>query len=184
VSVSDDDIRGWFAEHRAEMVTSNGIETLKWRKPGSSNFSMVFISYGAYLVVLGDAGEAVYQWSQMVTLEWVAGCHIGYILSKCQASPEGRQFEGWDEDHARARLADFFEDDPARLLRILDAAEDHLSSQGDWTQWLHDTGYQDALVGEDWVEHCDIGMAPTVQARAHVIGLQMAVEQLSKGGAS
>jgi hypothetical protein len=56
------------------------------------------------LTVLGDIGEAVYEWGQDISLEFLASLDFGYFHGKCQASESGRDFDIWDVDKAIVQL--------------------------------------------------------------------------------
>lgn len=42
--------------------------------------------------MVGDIGEAVYEWGQDVTLDFLANCDLHYFFGKMQASEEGTKF--------------------------------------------------------------------------------------------
>ena len=98
----EEDYRKWFAEHIATVSTAKDhigdITTLEWRKPGTWNYRIVYMMRGGMLLVYGDMGEAVYQWSGQIDLEFLASCSLDYFTSKCQASEQGRGGQEWDED--------------------------------------------------------------------------------------
>lgn len=109
-----------FKDHKAVLGSSEqlGIQKLNWRKPGTGIYGISYLIHGPYLIVTGDCGEAVYQWSQNITFDFVAGCDIGYFHSKCEASDKGRHNVHWDAQLATERFLDALKD------RIKDLIED------------------------------------------------------------
>mgnify|MGYP006921383536 FL=1 len=88
----------WFKDHAAKII---GIEecpegcttVISWQNPQSWNYGCRFIIHRRWLSIVGDIGEAVFEWSQDLTLDFLAGIDLHYFLGKCQASPEGNKFE-------------------------------------------------------------------------------------------
>ena len=56
--------------------------------------------------MVGDIGEATYEWSNDISLEFLAGLGFGYFHGKCVASEVGRRFVDWDGAIAKAYVAD------------------------------------------------------------------------------
>src|SRR5437879_2398129 len=62
--------------------------------------SMKLIIDNGTLIVIGDYGDAVYQWNERLTWKWLANMDINYFKGKCQASENGRNYVEWDSDRA------------------------------------------------------------------------------------
>ena len=80
------------------------IEVLTWKKPGTGNYMVRYLVSGNTLCVYGDLGEAIYQWSENVTLEWISNLYLSYFKGKCQASEVGRDFREWSQRKALKEL--------------------------------------------------------------------------------
>ena len=80
------------------------IEVLTWKKPESYNYMVRYLVSGNTLCVYGDLGEAIYQWSENVTLEWISNLYLSYFKGKCQASEVGRDFREWSQRKALKEL--------------------------------------------------------------------------------
>lgn len=93
----------WFKDHVPDFVIfSKDFIKIKWKKPGEWNCAIVYyldLKMG-YLLVAGDLGEAVYQWSGPISLNFVANCNLDYFDSKCQASSCGERGREWNSDVA------------------------------------------------------------------------------------
>ena len=101
----------WFKTHVAkfdETTFSDGTKILRldWRRPGEVWYWVRYIISGRFLMVCGDIGEAVYEWSENLTWEFLAGCDSHYFASKCMASECGRGGRTWDSEVAEYNLQD------------------------------------------------------------------------------
>ncbi len=108
----------WFKEHVAkEKIFTNmfnisldsglpeeEIRVIDWHKTNTSIYGIRYIIDRNYLLVTGDVGEAIYQWSQVIDLPFLASCDMSYFVSKCQSSEYGRGGQSWDRDLAENRL--------------------------------------------------------------------------------
>jgi len=182
------DIRkNWFPEHEAthykidKFGPHEDVEVLTWRKPGTSTFYVQYITIGHRLIVTGDIGEAVYGWSQKVTLAWVAGCNYDYIHGKCQASEGGRssQWNEWSPDEVKQSIKEAVEedeelsDDHAAVI----SAYSYADCQEEWVQFLSSREAQ-AVFGSDAWERASDGEVLPIRLLGHVEGLKMAMKQL------
>lgn len=177
----------WFKDHKASVLTQGEVATIiNWANPESWNFGCRYIIHRRWLTVVGDIGEAVYEWSQDLTLPFLAGLDFGYFHGKCQASETGRNYTQWDSVPAYESVR--------RFLAEQDA-EDHPGENDDWREHLRNLTAQSA---KDEFEHAihkaysegldpecasmflDAGTVPNIRALGHFIGLQMALEQLNK----
>lgn len=111
--------KGYFANHR--VCQSPLVPALRWKRPGTGNCWVDYFVFGSTLFVRGDLGDAVYQWSEPVTFEWLSGIDLSYFVSKCQASELGSLPREWsDNDAFEGALCHFSEclsdDIPRRLV--------------------------------------------------------------------
>jgi hypothetical protein len=93
----------WFKDHKAVIIagtsgdpatTSNMV--IEWRKPTSWNYAIRFIIHSQWLCVVGDCGEATYQWSENITLKFLGSLNFDYFHGKCRASEVGSKFVQFD----------------------------------------------------------------------------------------
>lgn len=98
-----EDIKGCqvFKEH---VVRDFSDTHITWTKPSSSYYWARFIINAGWLIVLGDTGEAIYQWSEPLTWDFLEGLNFSYFHSKCVASDKGRVPYDWDRGVADERL--------------------------------------------------------------------------------
>ena len=154
------------------------IEVLTWKKPGTSNYMVRYLVSGNTLCVYGDLGEAVYQWSQDVTLDWISTLDLHYFKGKCQASEVGRDFKEWSREKAFDTLKHmekegYFNWSDIELTDGLDALYD----SREWEEWLRENGSE--ILGEDyWDWAFSIGHVINTRCMYHFIGLKMAMEQI------
>jgi len=95
----------WFKDHKAKILAGPPLDDcpvliINWQNPASWNYGCRFIIHRRWLIVVGDIGEAVYEWSEDLSLDFLASLDFAYFLSKCQASPAGKNFVQWDSDKA------------------------------------------------------------------------------------
>jgi hypothetical protein len=178
-------IRSWFNYPGEPHVATLKDGWLLFARPRSSTYRVEYHVHYNNLIVIGDIGDAVFTWSQIVTFEWIAACHFDYFLGKCQASESGREFYQWDGDHMRAILdehllgeeGDGDTDDKARLDAAVEAgAHDAVHNEQEWYQWAS-SNYE--LLGDDAGEWIGRGRVPHIRARGMFEGLKLAVAQLA-----
>jgi hypothetical protein len=177
----------WFPEHVATYsegsVGDVRVERLVWRKPGTNNYRVDYLSDGGvHLIVTGDLGDAIYQ-TGAHDLRWWAACDVDYFASKCIASEYGRGYRSWDEDAARARVGECLADERTngnRKARGQFARLDGWSavqSRGDWRDWLLEHGAD--FFGPDYFEYGDVGEVIDLRCAGHLVGLKRAIASLS-----
>lgn len=159
----------------------NEITVLNWKKPGTFTYYIRYILDGNYLIVTGDVGEAIYQWYDILTLEFLNECNLSYFAGKCQASEAGRDFKEWDNDKAQKQVKEYIEEyDDLSWDKFLEAGGDGgFSDEKEWGRWLDDNGYD--ILGEDhyeWSYGC--GFKIHSRCEYHKIGLEMAFKQLEE----
>ena len=182
-----------FKDHKAELlIFLTPVVIINWQKPGTWNYGCRFIIHRRWLTVVGDIGEATYEWGQDLTLEFLAGLDFGYFHSKCRASETGKDYDEWDY-HLAKKVAD------SRIAELESAALTDDESQTDadeieWLRHLEATGYsKDAFMksaeevydatgdAELASSIADMGEVPASRCIGHFVGLQMAIAQLSQG---
>lgn len=186
----------WFPDHVATRFEVEGGEGLRWAKPDTVIFSVVYVRLGGTLMVSGDIGSAVYRWHPKgCTLRWIAGCNLGYFESKCEASESGRDYRDWDSELCRLRaeghLRDDWEDDersrgddgrfradkPLATLRERWEWPACTDSRQEWVAFLGDVG--DEIFGCDhWEFTPGLGDVISQRCHGHLYGLKMACEQM------
>jgi hypothetical protein len=185
----------WFKEHRATFVCDNPVEepvkfitVINWQNPASWNYGCRFIIHRRWLCVVGDIGEAVYEWGQDLTLEFLAQIDFGYFHSKCQASEKGRSYEMFDPEVAeKNRLErvkeltetpdeDKGEDDKKELEILSDSSRIAFEEYSEIARdYYHETG---DVEGASSIS--TMGTVPDARCIGHFIGLKMAIEQLTR----
>lgn len=181
----------WFSKHEVKCGASGDIFDLKWetallfswQNPASWNYGCRFIIHGRWLIIVGDIGESVFEWSDYITLNFLAGLDFGYFISKCRASDSGRDYSSWDSEIAAFSVAAFISESH-RECHAESAPEpewiDILRSIPKHTYKFEFEGYiRDAnkvgLDGHECSELIESGKVPSVHAIGHFIGLQMAI---------
>lgn len=173
----------WFKDHKANKVDAADCILINWANPQSWNYGCRFIIHRRWLCVVGDIGEAVYEWGNDITLDFLAGLDFGYFHGKCQASPEGRKFEDWDSQVANTTRLE-------RLKELLDQQEqgcheyielsllDNLAGKEEYAEAAKEV-YDRSGDAETASDISDMGIVPSVHAIGMFVGLQMAIKQLT-----
>lgn len=185
----------WFKDHKAEIlgnVIMKGIPpcmVITWQNPASWNYGCRFIIHHQWLIVVGDIGEAVYQWSEDLTLEFLAQLDFGYFLSKCQASEKGHDFSMWDsgvaEQKRSARIAEIktssqpLEEDGQEFFEALALEELERQPEEEFKAKAQEY-YDKTGDAEGAGDLSTMGKVPNCRAIGHFVGLQMAIKQLLK----
>jgi len=186
--------RSRFEDHVVtELLASpdTGTWVYQWSKPGTWVDGMRFVIHRGWLTVLGDLGEAVYQWSSRISPEFLSDLNFDYFRSKCQASEIGRKAEEFNADEGVAKL----------LREVKDAeAEERLSWAGtlktmvgslrgcsDKDEWVRSLD-RDYLAGEiesfDDVQYLyDCPTVPSRRSITHWVGVTMAMKAVLEGRA-
>lgn len=187
----------WFKNHVANIIcdvhepTRGDTIIINWQNPKSWNYGCRFIIHRRWLCVVGDIGEATFEWSQDLTFNFLAGIDFHYFLGKCEASPSGKDFTQWDTKIAEAyrnmRIKELSEtpdedrsESDAEELGILEGNED--CSENEWKQSAQDY-YDETGDAEGAGSISDFGKVPSVHAIGMFVGLQMAIAQLKESKA-
>jgi len=194
----------WFPNHIAELrtykaVTGPDILYLGWKKPETNVYGVEYLIKGTRLIVSGDIGDATYWWSGRISFESIAGMHVGYFASKCEASEYGRQFKSWQRkvleknvdvalrqraeysmelDHDDAALEAKFQE--LKALFEKHGGIDAISEDRDffWHSWLAE--HASKVFGDDWWEFAPDGLEIDVRCMGHLVGVKAAMEQLQE----
>lgn len=157
----------WFKNHIAEFSDQGMFKTLEWHEPSTSNYWCRFIISKRTLIVYGDCGDAIFQWSDALTWEWIAGLDLHYFEGKCQASEYGRHYETWDSNTAKDWCEDFLKhcetQDTRKAFEENDGWE-QLNSRDEWIQFLHEHGYE--IFGDDLSSVSECGDRIDIRCKA------------------
>jgi len=177
-----------FAEHQGTLErdqsgdTVNAPSVITWKKPGTSINSIRFIISGVYLCAVGDLGDAVYQWSERITPQFLGTCDFSYMFGKVRAYPGDTKFRDWDNRvairWAMNEANDYDTEErkcPAWLAAIAGGTGelDRETFESTAKEVYDETG--DAELAS---EISNAGFVPDCQAIAQWVGLQMALHQL------
>jgi hypothetical protein len=188
--IPDAEIERMFADHIATLQHHGPIDYLRWKKPESGVFAIRYYLHGGILMINGDVGDAILQWSHSESdpksFAWIAECNFGYYASKLQASAYGRDGKVWNEENAAQWLDQYFKDNKDEIDIKGDEFEiytpyGHIENQHVWCDYLSRHG--DKFFGSDAYEYASIGMEYDVTLYIQYRGLQAAVKQLSQKGA-
>lgn len=180
----------WFKDHEATVITDNpSVTIINWQKADSWNYGCRFIIHSHWLLVVGDIGEAVYQWSQRISAEFLSELNFDYFHGKCVASEDGRQFNMWDHREAYRLVQEWLaeadannfpteEDDERRHLRNITEHTDRQEFE-ELVRKAYDEGLDDCETAA-YLSGC--GLVPHPRCVGHFVGLQMAIAQLNKKG--
>jgi hypothetical protein len=90
---------------------SDTLEKYSYHKSDKSSFYwMDFIIDRNKLIVTGDCGDAIFEWSSKIDLNFLTECGFDYFLGKCRASEYGYKFLVWDSDVCEKNVRSFFAD--------------------------------------------------------------------------
>lgn len=176
----------WFKDHVATLHIAtaptakpvNTITVIEWKKPNSWNYGCRFLLHSQWLMVVGDLGEATYQWSEPITMEFLAGLNFDYFHGKCRASPSGSRSRVWDPRTAQRRLQDIADQCGAACSTVVKQLDE---SRGDekFGLALSDL-YAHGKIGCDMAsELSECGYIPDPMCVGHFVGLQMAIKQIT-----
>lgn len=172
----------WFKAHEARLILGPPkgdmlVTMIEWRNPKSWNYGCRFIIHSQWLCVVGDMGEATYQWGENITMKFLGSLNFDYFMGKCRASPDGKRFKVWCADAALAKIQVELDSCSAGerefMLKI-----DRRTPKDEFDQLLHEA-HNDGDIDCDFASHiCDAGYIPDPMSVGHFVGLQMAIKQL------
>ena len=197
------DTAKWFKDHIAtkNIYKSDNSKTeiiqIQWKKPGTSHYHIDYNLIDNNLIVTGDLFDAIYHWSSPVSYKSIASMNLDYFSSKCEASPEGRDFISWNNKYAyenfffilESELEEFLEekkidknfkdlneDEKLDLMESYLDKHDYIDDvvsivdcKESWIEFLKE--YGDNVLGSDCWEHYNMGMMPDMLCHAHLEGL-------------
>lgn len=176
----------WFKDHRAQcLAVTTDFRVIEWRNPQSWVYGVRFIMHRRWLVVVGDIGEAVYEWSEDISPEFLRGLDFDYFRSKCRASESGQDFNLFDAGEGKAALltevACSAKEDPkwADVLYKLSSKIGSCSCIDEWKEavrYYYDMGDLDAEAAS---RAYDLSVFPHPRQIGHFVGLQLALGQLA-----
>jgi len=155
----------------------------RFAKPGTGIDSLNFQFFRGYWIVVGDLGDAVYQWKQEVTAEWIAGCNLDYVLGKCQASEVGYRFKEWDpqlclEDMEKWAKEDCDDKDKAEY-HVRDAKFAIEDGEVAWQAYVYDNGCE--VFGDEFYEFApNFGVRPHIRGILHLAALKVMVRKMNE----
>jgi hypothetical protein len=179
---------------------SEHLETLEWKKPDSNIYAIWYVRQYGTLMVFGDCYEATYQWNYQKNLDlnWIAGLNSGYFISKCRASPHGRDPRVWNIQKAEEQLREYFDEfkdvetypphefkdeakERAEEAKKFDDASGWRylgDSEFEWNYWLRENAYD--VFGEEWYEGIlgNLGKVLGPCIPLHLEGLKAAMQQV------
>ncbi len=151
-------------------------------------------------MVWGDCYEATYQWNHQkgFDLAWISRCDQTYFITKCRASPEGRDPTVFDCNTLHKNMKDYFADScmskkpmcPKGECECCDTRRKeeklfdenggwrNMEDEFTWVYWLRDNG--DEVFGCDWWESVPGGKKLSPCIELHLEGLKAAFESLKK----
>lgn len=170
-----------FKDHVATVVChTDNLLFIEWRKPGQWNYAMRFLIHAGWVCVMGDVGEATYQWSDNTSLEFLARIDFGYFKSKCRASPSGREFKTFDSGVAAHRIAEYFRhhDGDAHHGFIAELQAEASDPCKDELERIAHVAYDQTGDCELASQIASFGTVPDFMCIGHYVGIQMAATQL------
>jgi len=153
----------WFPNHRATVTNDGVTQRLLWQKLGTRINLVSYYAHLNALFVIGDLGEAIYQWGEVITLKWVAGLNLDYFAGKCVASGTGLGYVEWDSALAckTVQEATATDDDVGDWSQFCAAGGSEACwNQVGWCDWLTDHG--EDWFG-NWVEWTTVGERPSLR---------------------
>jgi len=170
----------WFKNHKAHYTLwpKQDMETVIWKNPDRYTYFTNYILVGGYLHVTGDIGNAIYQSGFNTLKEW-SECDIGYFESKCVASESGTEYKEWDKDFLEIRIKEFIKEYSNKTWNDFKNSSGYsaINYEQEWHMWL--ASYGSEYFGPDQLNWPIGGHRIAVKCKGHLIGLQMAVEQLT-----
>lgn len=174
--VDEEEMKRRFAEHRASYVSFDSLERLLWRAPHTLVWSICYVRSHGTLLVYGDCGELVYQWSEALPLRQIAQLDLHYFCSKCRAWSDSWPRWGWSPERTQATLEQLALERGLPVGQLPDYSPAVAQTKEDWCAWLEEHG--EDLVGSDFYELYDVGRVPSSWVEMHLAGLREAVRQL------
>ncbi len=170
----------WFKDHQASIILERPeITILRWEKPDNWNYGVRYIIHRRWLMVVGDIGEATYEWGQDITLKFLSEIDFHYFLGKCRSSESGKDFLTWDGEMAYQAIKDCLKQnktyrgthfDPIKMIHSKVAKEEYEDAVR--------RCYEEGLEPEICSSLISDAFVPSCRAVGHFTGLQMAINQI------
>lgn len=184
--------RSRFEDHAVREILASpdtGTWVYQWSKPGTWVDGMRFVIHGGWLTVLGDLGEAVYQWPSKISPEFLSDLNFDYFRSKCQASETGHKAEEFDADEGVANLlrdARAAEADGrlswAEYLRGMTGVLECCSAKDEWVRAIERDYFAGEIESFDDMEYLyGCPTVPSWTSIAHWVGITMAMKAVLEG---
>jgi hypothetical protein len=176
------------------------LETLEWKKPGSSTYAIWYVRQYGTLMVWGDCYEATYQWNWQkgFDLAWISRCDQSYFISKCRASEHGRDPMVYDCHQMEKEMKEHFAESctwkspmcPEGECEVCDQRRKeeklfeeyggwrNMEDEFTWVWWLREYGHK--VFGDDWWECVPSGKVLGPCIPLHLDGLKAAMKQLEE----
>lgn len=158
---------------------SRGVKIINWQKPTSWNYGCRFIIHSQWLIVVGDLGEAVYQWGQNIDLKFLGQINFDYFMGKCRASEVGTKFRMWcgrtAHDALQHQLAECSREEK-RFIESINIGTPKDEFDNLLLEAVHHGGVDYDFAAS--VSEC--GYIPNCRCVGHFVGLQMAIKQLTQ----
>lgn len=198
-NVTDLDV---FKDHVAKYEKhGDHLETLEWKNPSTTTMAIWYVRQYGTLMVFGDCYDAIYQWYPNTSLKAISTYGEHYFLSKCEASPHGREPKVFDREEIEKQMKAYFADgctykkpmckkgececcDERRKEEVLFTEHSGwyaLSDEFEWVTWLRECG--DDVFGPDWWESVPSGMILGPCIHLHLKGIKAAFAYLGKSAA-
>lgn len=177
----------WFKDHKAAIIGIQGNPPyrpgiIEWKKPTSWNYGCHFIIHSQWLCVVGDLGEATYQWGESIDLKFLGSLNFDYFHGKCRASPVGRQFRMWDQRTMMAAIKQVKDTNTT----LTDKEKEFLNEinpstcKDEFEELLRAAHYNGDVDTDFCCMVSECGYIPDCMAVGHFTGLQMAIKQLTE----
>lgn len=172
----------WFPHHKAKIQEFEpNFFRLRWANPATSDYAITYIVDGYNLCVMGDLGEAIYCWSGRINLHFLRSLELGYFHGKCQASEKGRMSENYDFSFEKFKAGLFQQIKESReggsfRYEKLNLEYFGLIDEDEYgaIAWLR----KQDIDGEEAGSFLRNGKTIPLRCASHLIGLQMAADQL------
>ncbi len=179
----------WFKDHVAKIITQNEhVTVINWRNPSSWNYGCRILIHAGWVTVVGDIGEAVYQWGQTVDFPFLSKIAFDYFKGKCQSSEGGKKFESWDGRIATELVKEWIKDqegldehdrpsDYEKIVPILQGIYKEMP-EDEYDQAMREI--YDETGDSEWASiFSGFGVVPNVRCVGHFVAMQMAIAQLN-----
>lgn len=182
----------WFEDHEARVITSHpDVTVIEWSALGTWCYGMRIVIHRRWLVILGDIGEATYEWSSNIDPVFLLHLDFDYFRSKCRASPGGRDWDVFDADVGataiREAQKDALDSGDAKDYGVWVELLDTISSAGGRDEWRQaiDSMYSDGDIqdGEQASHYYGMAIVPNAAQIGQYVGLQMALAAIHEKAA-